>query len=186
MSTPVASIITTALQAASIVVNGVSGPYAAEGADTGTSSWHTKGGQWIRVDWPSAPTAPQIAAADVVIQATTWQARIPRTMFAIAADIFALPGVLGPPATLKKLAVITDLFTGSVAAGAQKWQQDAGPNAASLSAVYASVTAANGLSTFNVPQQLIMAAMYVQDNPRYLVNPVFDVTINIPGDQVAP
>lgn len=109
-----------------------------------------------------------------------------RTMFAISANIFALTGTLPTPtAGTQKANIILDLFTGNIATGSQKWQQDAGLNAAALAAVYASLTASNGLTTFNAAQQLIMAAMYTQDNPGYLVNPSFDPTINIAGDQPA-
>lgn len=102
----------------------------------------------------------------------------PRTMFAIATDIFALSGSLPTPAAgTQKAHIIADLFGGSP----PKWQLDAGSNAAAMAAVYAALTASNGLATFNAAQQLIMAAMYVQDNPNYLWHPSFDTTIAIGG-----
>jgi hypothetical protein len=66
------------------------------------------------------------------------------------------------------------------------WSQDAGPNAAALATIQmlgASVT----LSAADVLEAKIRAAaFYVQDNPLWLVNPVFSVTINIPGDELIP
>lgn len=101
-----------------------------------------------------------------------------RSMFAIATDIFALTGNLPTPAVgTQKAKLIADLFGGSPA----KWQLDVGANAAALSAVYAALAASNGLVTFNAAQQMIMAAMYLQDNPTYLTNPAFDPTIHVLG-----
>jgi len=156
--------------------------------DAGPTTYHTRSsdGAIVRVCWSAPPTAQQTSQADAIVQAYDPRPRKPRTMYAIASDIFALSGSLPTPAAgTQKAHVIADLFTGSLAAGAQKWQQDPGPNAAAMSAVYAAITASNGLATFNAAQQLIMAAMYVQDNPTYLVNPAFDATINVPGDQLA-
>ncbi len=135
--------------------------------------------------WPSPGDVEQID--DQSPEAVTFLTRrVKRTMYAIASDIFALSGTLPTPAAnTQKGKLITDLFSGNLATGSQKWQQDAGPNAAALSAVYAAITQSNGLATFNGAQQLIMAAMYTQDNIGYLVNPAFDPTINIPGDMPA-
>lgn len=130
------------------------------------------------IGWDAFPTLANL-------QSVSQQGSKPRTMYAIAADIFALTGTLPTPANgTQKANIIADLFTGNLATGGQKWQQDAGLNAAALSAVYAAITASNGLATFNAAQQLIMAAMYVQDNPNYLVHPSFDSTINVPGTQL--
>lgn len=95
-----------------------------------------------------------------------------RSMYAIAANVFALTSV-------QKANVIADLFGGTP----PKYQQDLGPNAAAISAIYASLTNAAGVAVFNQVQQLIIVAMYTQGNPTYLVTPSFDPTINIAGSQ---
>lgn len=137
----------------------------------------------VGIDWSATPTSGQQTSAQTIIAGLTISAGAKvRTMYAIAASIFALTGNLPTPAAgTQKANIIAALFTGNIATGSQLWQQDTGPNAAAMSAVYAAITASNGSATFNAAQQLIMAAMYVQDNPMYLVNPSFDPTISVPG-----
>jgi hypothetical protein len=61
-------------------------------------------------------------------------------------------------------------------------RSDTGPNIGALSAIYASVVNASGTPVFtNKFQQIVVAALYCQDNPSYLVNPSWDATINISG-----
>lgn len=137
----------------------------------------------VFIDFQPAATQPQKDQANALAAGWDFRIHTSRTMYAIAADIFALTGVLPTLAVgTQKALIILDLFTGNLGTGSQKWQQDTGPNAAAMSAVYAAITAPNGLATFNAAQQLILAAMYTQDNPRYLVNPSFAPSINIPGD----
>ena len=38
-------------------------------ADWVNSTWHDRTDGWVRLDWPTAPTAQQEAAADAIIQA---------------------------------------------------------------------------------------------------------------------
>ena len=94
----------------------------------------------------------------------------PKSMYSIATSIFGL-------SSSQKTNLISNLFGGNPAL----YQKDVGPNAAAISAVYASITNASGVASFNQAQQLIIAAMYTQDNPNYLVNPTFDPTINVSG-----
>jgi hypothetical protein len=144
----------------------------------GTFTYVLDTGQSLPSGWTEFDHEPTLADA----QAQGYVRMVPRTMYAIAADIFALTGSLPTPAAgTQKANIIADLFSGSLATGSQKWQKDPGPNAPSLAAVYAAITASNGLATFNAAQQLIMAAIYVVDNPNYLVNPSFDPTISING-----
>ncbi len=172
------------LVAAGLPVIGVALESVVRDTASGIVTWYSRVEGQVRVDWSAQPTGGQDASAASIVAAATVTKRKPRTMYAIANDIFTLTtGAFNPSATLQKLAIITDLFTGNLATGSQKWQQDTGPNAAAMSAVYAAVTPPSAISVFNPAQQLIMAAMYVQDNPLYLVHPAFDSTINIPGDQ---
>jgi hypothetical protein len=117
-------------------------------------------------------------------QANGYVRMVPRTMYSIAASIFALTGSLPTPAAgTQKANIIAALFTGNLATGSQLWQQDAGPNAAAMSAMYGAVMQSNGLATLNAAQQLLMAAMMCQDQPNLLVNPTWDTSINVPGTQ---
>jgi hypothetical protein len=100
--------------------------------------------------------------------------RAPRSLFNIRADLLALTAA-------QKANVNTDLFGGSPA----KWTQDAGANAATLYAIWCS-SQVSGLSAADATTlKLAATACYVQDNPKYLVNPAFDPSINVPGDQLA-
>ena len=93
-----------------------------------------------------------------------------RTLLAIVADLNALTGA-------QKNAVWTDITSGSP----PKWSTDAGPNAAAIAVLHA-VATMTGLSNADLLIVKIRGvAMYVQDNPGYLVNPAFDPSINVPG-----
>lgn len=128
---------------------------------------------WIPVNFP--PTAPQDALAAAIVAAHGGP-RVKRTLLAIIADLTALTSG-------QKIAIGNDLFTGPPA---NKWQGNAGPNAAAMFTLYFQ-TQTGGMSPADKAlAKLYAAAMYTQDNPKYLVNPSFDPSINIPGDQPAP
>ena len=94
-----------------------------------------------------------------------------RGLLAIITDLNALSGA-------QKTAVWSDITSGSP----PKWATDTGPNAAALAWAPTLITL-NGLTAANVLDLKIKAvAMYVQDNPNYLVHPSFDNTINISGE----
>lgn len=100
--------------------------------------------------------------------------KISRTLIAIRADLASLTNT-------QKNNIWTDITSGSP----PKWSTDAGSNAAAL-AVLTLLGASSTLSAADVLEaKLRGVAMYCQDNPTYLVNPSFDPTINVPGDQVA-
>jgi hypothetical protein len=97
-----------------------------------------------------------------------------RTVLAIYNNILALT-------TAQKNNISGDLFAGTPF----KVLTDAGPNAAAIFVLHWGVTNA-GLSVAAVNDaKFRAAAFYVQDNPKYLVHPPFDATINILGDQPA-
>lgn len=68
MNRPLCTILIEAVQNTGLPISGVSGPVAAEGAASSLASWHQKGTDWFRVDWPSPPTAQRIVDADAIIQ----------------------------------------------------------------------------------------------------------------------
>lgn len=102
-------------------------------------------------------------------------ARVPRTLFAIRADIAALSAA-------QKTAVWNALIAGTP----PLWATDSGANAAAL-AVLQMLGASLTLSAADVLEaKTRAAAMYAQDVPLFLVNPAFAPTVNIPGDVLAP
>ena len=97
-----------------------------------------------------------------------------RTLIDIRADVAAL-------STAQKNAAWTNFTSGSP----PLWSTDAGPNAAAL-ATLQMLGASSNLAAADILEAKIRAvAMYVQDNVNYLVNPSFDATINVPGDELA-
>lgn len=62
-------ILDAAVKSAGLVIVGVS-QSTTQGVSDATHTWHQNGVDWYRVDWVSAPTAPQIADANTVIQTT--------------------------------------------------------------------------------------------------------------------
>jgi hypothetical protein len=164
------------LTAAGLPVNG-GGLLALTASTAGytASTFYTRAEGIIRVQWSSfPPTGPQDTQAAAVVAAHGGP-RVKRTLFAIRADIAALT------ASQK-----TNAWAALIAGSPPLWSQDAGPNAAALATIQmlgASVT----LSAADVLEaKTRAAAFYVQDNVKWLVNPVFDPTIAIAGDMPAP
>lgn len=125
------------------------------------------------IDWQefltwNAEQQPPLSLAD---QAPTL--RVPRPLLAIEADILALT----PQA--KRDAIFADLFGAS-----QKWATNLGVNRSAMFLIYLLVKQ-GGISATNLAMfKAGGAALYCQDVPNYLVNPTFNPTINIPGDQL--
>lgn len=117
-------------------------------------------------------TAAQKTTLDGVVAAHDPRPRRKRTIHAIYTDIGALTSA-------KQTAVWNDLNAGSP----PKWALDAGPNAAAIVAIHWSA-ANSGATAANVNDaRRRLAAAYVQDNVTYLLNPAFDPTISIPGEE---
>jgi len=100
----------------------------------------------------------------------------PRPLLAIITDINTL--TTGP----QKLAIWNDLKIGTP----QKWALSAGPNQQVIAAMASLITLTAPLEASLVAADVAAAktravAMFVQDNPFFLVNPVFAPTISIPG-----
>lgn len=118
-------------------------------------------------------TPAEVATMEGIVAAHDGRTRHPRTLFAIRADLNALSAG-------QKTAVWSDLSGGSP----PKWALDAGRNAAAIAAIEWAATVPAGITAAERTEaRLRLAAMYVQDNPAYLVNPAFDPTINVPGDE---
>ena len=119
----------------------------------------------------SAERAAATAAALAVGPARTRQ----RTLAALRTDINALT-------TAQKTAVWTALTTGSpsplVAAN--------GPNAAALFVLHFVATTSTLLPAEAAEARVRAIALYVRDEPLYLVNPPFAPAINIPGLELIP
>jgi hypothetical protein len=106
--------------------------------------------------------------------AVTVAARVPRTLYAIRADLVAL-------STANKNAVWAALIAGTP----PLWATASGPNAAALAAIQLFGASATLSAADVLEAKLRAAAMYAQDQPNWLVNPAFAPTVNVPGDQLA-
>lgn len=131
-------------------------------------------GNEVRIVAPDALTAEQQVTLAAVVAAHV--AVVPshkRTIYSIRASLNALSAA-------QKNAVWSDLSSGTP----PKWALDAGPNAAAIAAIeWAATVPAGVTATEKTEARLRLAAMYCQDNPKYLVNPAFDPTINIDGTE---
>jgi hypothetical protein len=117
-----------------------------------------------RGGWQPRPY-PETLTADVAV---TFKAL--RTLLAIYTDLQALTAA-------QKTNVWTDLSSGTP----KKYLQDVGRNAAAIAALDWAATDSGATGTALTAAKLRIGAMYVQDNPAYLINPSFDPTINVPG-----
>lgn len=81
----------------------------------------------------------------------------------------------------QKTNIWNDLTSGSPV----KISQDVGPNAASIFLLWRIASNISLPAATITDMKITAATYYVQDNPTYLVNPSFDNTINVPGDQPA-
>lgn len=96
-----------------------------------------------------------------------------RRLLDIYTDITALSGA-------NQTAIWTDLSAGTP----PRWATDVGPNAAALFALQFLATAVAGLTTAERNEaRRRVAAFYVGDNPKYLVNPAFAPAINVNGEE---
>lgn len=75
----------------------------------------------------------------------------------------------------------TNIWNDFISGTPSKWQMDAGPRSTDVfTAALIGTHASGGLQQ---QMRLLAVAAYVLDNPAYLVNPAFDATINVPGDE---
>ncbi len=122
-----------------------------------------------------ALVTPQGVTSQIVDSSTIIStARKPRTLWAVYQDLLALTGA-------QKTNVWADLTSGSPA----KITLDKGPHADIAFVLHWAATNTSLPAAAIVDAKVRAAAAYVVDNPKYLVIPAFDVTINIAGDQPA-
>lgn len=124
------------------------------------------------VQYDVSATPSQIAQGDALAAGWDMTPRRKRTLYAIWQQLNGLTAT-------QQSNIWTDITSGAP----PRWALDAGPNAAGImslhwSAVNSGATAAN----LNDARRRLVA-MYCQDNVNYLVNPAFDNTINVSGEE---
>lgn len=82
----------------------------------------------------------------------------------------------------QQTAIWNDISSGVPA----KYLLDTGPNTAAIAALDWSVTDSGAMGAALTAARFRIVTCYVQDVPKYLVNPIFAPTVNVPGDQPAP
>jgi hypothetical protein len=122
----------------------------------------------------SRPLTPgEVTILDGVVAAHDGRPRKKRLLYDILTDYNALTGT-------QRTKTWADVTKGTP----PLWATDAGPNAASVFSLNWSATQGGAPAQQDIAKAYLISA-YVQDNPKYLVNPAFDPTINLPGDMVA-
>jgi hypothetical protein len=121
-------------------------------------------------------TAPEKTTLDSVVTAHDGRLRQKRPLWAIRADVQALT-------TAQFNNVWTDLTTPVPGEAPRKYLTDYGANVAGIFVFDWSLYVSGPTAAQQKAGQIALAAMYVQDNPNYLVHPPFDSTINVPGDE---
>lgn len=109
---------------------------------------------------------------DAVNQIAVSAKRVPRPLLDIITALTNLSAA-------QKTAVWNDVTSGTP----PKWALDAGPNAAAIAWAPTLITLSTIAAADVLNIKIKAVAMYCQDVPRYLVQPAFDPSINIPGDQ---
>jgi len=117
--------------------------------------------------------ALEIDTMDDVIAKHDGRKRQPRVLYAIWKDIGALSGA-------QKQNIANDLFSGDP----PKVTQDTGVNAPDLLILWTLQNSVSLSTTDKQSAQRSAMSIYTLDNPKYLVHPPFDPTINVPGDEV--
>lgn len=126
-------------------------------------------GTFIKVDGLVGLLATIASAAQQIPMGAD---RSPRRLLDIYNAIVALNNT-------QKTNIWSDLTSGTP----MKISTDTGPNATSIFLLWRIASNASLPTTTITDMRITAAAYYVQDNPYYLVNPTFDLTINIPGDE---
>lgn len=121
-------------------------------------------------------TNPEQVTLTNIVAAHDGRPRTARALYLIYGDLLAL-------SVAKKSSVWADISAGNP----RKYFTGTGRNVAAIAAIDALIA---NVTTMTAPQltdsRLRLVSMYVQDNPKYLVNPAFDATINISGDEPIP
>lgn len=129
----------------------------------------------IQNEPPSALSPAERAAARAAALAVDPRPQRPRPLRALRAALAALT----PP---QKAAVWTALTTGTP----PLWATATGPHAALLAALHLTATASALLPPEAAEARLLTAAVYVLDDPYWLINPPFAPAVNVPGLEPVP
>ena len=116
-------------------------------------------------------TGTQLTQMESIVSAFDLRSRIPRPLYAIYNDLVALT-------TTQQANIWADISSGTT----PKYLLDAGPNTAALVVLDWVVRSSGAVGASLTAAKFRAVAMYVQDNPTYLVAPTFDATINVAGD----
>jgi hypothetical protein len=123
-------------------------------------------------------TPAEKAALDALVAAHDGRPRRARSL----ADIYDdLAGLL--PA--QQDAILADLQLGAALSTSPKWTSLRPPQDGPAFAAWWAATKLAGATNAEKRQAGgIIASMYAQQNPKYLVNPAFAPSVNVPGDEV--
>ena len=116
-------------------------------------------------------TGTQLTQMESIVSAYDLRPRIPRPLYAIYNDLVALT-------TTQQANIWADISSGTI----PKYLLDAGPNTAALVVLDWAVRSSGATGAALTAAKFRAVALYVQDNPTYLVTPTFDATINVAGD----
>jgi len=116
-------------------------------------------------------TAAQLTQMGSIVSAFDLRPRVPRPLYAIYNDLVALT-------TTQQANIWADISSGTI----PKYLLDASPNTAALVVLDWAVRSSGAVGASLTAAKFRAVAMYVQDNPTYLVAPTFDATINVSGD----
>ena len=116
-------------------------------------------------------TGTQSTQMQSIVSAFDLRPRIPRPLYAIYNDLVALT-------TTQQANIWADISSGTT----PKYLLDAGPNTAALVVLDWAVRSSGAIGAALTAAKFRAVAIYVQDNPTYLIAPTFDATINVAGD----
>lgn len=129
----------------------------------------------VRLFFRDTATQAQKDLVNTIVNGWTWKSRRARLLTDIRNDINALTAT-------QKTNIRNDLLAGTPS----KAQGDRGPGGDALLVLW-TLQQVGGLSAADkVIVGVSAAALYARDNPTYLVNPTFDPTINVSGDEIDP
>jgi hypothetical protein len=130
----------------------------------------------VRIDYTSEATESQIQQGNAIVMTLDVTLKQSRPLWAIYTDIVAL-------SIVSQDRIRADMATDSYAkVRALRPPQD-GP---ALALHWAVVSLQGATQAEKRDAMMRMASMISQQNPQYLVNPPFDETISIPGDEPVP
>jgi len=131
------------------------------------------GPPWTVAYDPSA-TQAQKDQGDALAAAFDGKDRQPRPLWAIRGDVQALT-------TAQFNATWADLSAPVSGQAPRKYLMDYGPNASAIFVFDWALYVSGPTAAQQKAGQISLAAMYVQDNWAYLIQPAFDPSINISG-----